>query len=220
MIEKRFHVFSVLAKQKYFINNGEAFAIITWSILICHFHVEWRGGEGRSMQVCCHHILSNLNVVWVTIMRSHNNKITSPKHENLWQGLNNKNMPPWREKKYGNLRCTWTYCHNKYFQIPWMKVSFQFWYGEMVKSPSSTFDIHVLHHPIANSCSSEYIFMWRVSKLLSSGGSTPTSPTHGKPALRMSDYYGIRFWVHPASLVHATIIEVLSTNHVGTMGAL
>ena len=56
--------------------------------------MEWSGVEGCSMEVSCHHILSNMNVMRVTTLGSRNNKITSQKHEKHGQGLNNDNMPP------------------------------------------------------------------------------------------------------------------------------
>lgn len=52
--------------------------------------------------------------------------------------------------------------------------------------------------------------MWRVSKLFVVWWGTPTSPTHGNRALRMSDFSGIGFLLHPPSLVQTSIIEVFS----------
>ena len=40
----------------------------------------------------------------------------------------------------------------------------------------------------------------------------------GSVPLGWVTFTGIRFLVHPTSLVQATIVEVFSTNHVGTMG--
>ena len=97
-----------------------------------------------------------------------------------------------------------------------MKFHLQFWYREMVKSPSSTFDIHV-----QSDCQIVFLgahFHVEGVQTFVVWWGTPTLPTHGKCALRTSDFSCIRFLVHPTSSVRTTIIEVFSPNHIGTYG--
>ena len=183
----------VLAKQKYFANNGEAIAGITWSIFIYQFHVKWRGGEGCSMHVSCHRILSNLNVVWVTMLRISNNKVTARKHENIGQKaytirichmkaagkkIKNKNWGLHEHIVITNISKS----------LEWKSIcnfGIERWW-----SPPPQLSIS-MYNPIANSCSSEHIFM---SKRLSFGGVHRLCQHMGSVPLGQVTFQVLDFW--------------------------